>query len=550
MKYLHPFTFLEKMNGGPVDTGDAAAISLLRKKMMAELELTEDKILWIGKQAFSKNDLLKFFDGLQSPLNLQLYQQINNDEVLSTFLETGKQTRPFHDNDWYKDPRFIQFISPYYEPLFTTAILKALKEQDVAVLQRLFANPVLMDSAARNKSDEKISRLLQEEYKALEEAGTRRKSDRACRTDEVTPLLTRQHMQVLNTLPDLFQGHRNDWGLLLIQFALILDFTNESKRALALLREMDMLQVSTHIREERQRHLEQLEDKMQRRKSILGRFFGAGAASPSQRKKRSRDFMIRGAIAVAVVVTIVIGARLEPAYTPRIRVGESKTSVFSGARTSHAMQYLLSQILLENDQRMQQLLTKPALATPVTGTDLYGPEFMLALSMQGTYGNDYMPPPFGRPREWKQEDSSWNDPAHRRSLHIVNRQDVSLITMVQTPDSFYSCYIASFDSAFVPLPLSVSRVYFYVGLGWDAEWKAPYAMDYVPAYRAQGFFLMTAYDALSFLQHSCLQFNLDTTYWQHSNRYIPMEVSLSAKQELQLRQLNNNFNGVDMIPVE
>ncbi|MGF6850294.1 hypothetical protein QFZ51_005529 [Chitinophaga sp. W3I9] len=65
---------------------------------------------------------------------------------------------------------------------------------------------------------------------------------------------------------------------------------------------------------------------------------------------------------------------------------------------------------------------------------------------------------------------------------------------------------------------------------------------------------MPVYDALSFLKTSCLQLNLDSSYWQHSNRYIPVEVFLSEKnqlqQQLQLRQLTNNFNGVDLIPME
>lgn len=550
MKYLHPFTFLEKMNSGPVDTGDAAALSLLRKKMMAELELTAEKILWIEGVAFSKNDLLQFFDGLQSPVTLQYYQQINQDTVLLTFLTTGKLTGLFNDNPLYRDARFITFISPYYEPLFTGAVLQSLQTQDATTLQGLFANPLLIDATARNKSDGKIFRVLQQQYQVVETEAARRKADWHSSWQAAAPYITLQYIHVLNVLPELFQETRNEWGLLLINFAIMLDATGESKKALEILRAVNQLHCGFYVQEVRQKYLQQLEDKAAQHKSLLGRFFRKGDSLPSQRKQRRRDLFIRVGVTVVIVAVIVIGARMEPKYTPTIRVGEKETSILFGARTSRAMQYLLLQILRESDEKMKKLLSKPILKAPVTGTDVYGPDFMRALHMQGDYGKDYVPPPFGRLRRWREEDSAWNDEAHRQSMRIGNRLDVALIAMVQTPDSFYSCYIASFDTAFVPLPLSVSRVYFYAGFGWDPDWVAPYALEYVPGYRARGFFLTTLYDGYAFLENACLQFNLDTAYWQHSNRYIPLEVSVSPEQKLQLRQLNNNFNGVDMIPVE
>lgn len=550
MKYLHPFAFLEKMNDGPVDTGDAAALSLLRKKMMAELELAAEKVLWIDGQPLSKNDLLQFFDALQSPATLPYYQQIDQDTVLLTFLTTGKLTGLFHDNPVYRDPRFINFISSYYEPLFTGAVLQSLKIQDAAMLQLLFANPLLMDVTGRNKSDGKIFRTLQQQYQIVKTASGNWLSDEHCYREAAAPYLTLQYIRVLNALPELFQETRNEWGLLLISFAILLDVRRESNKALEVLRAVNELNCGSYVQEVRQQYLQRQEEKMARRKSLLGRFFSKGDSFPSERKQRRRDLFIRVGVTVVIVAVIVIGARMEPKYTPTIRVGEKAGSILFGARTSRAMQYLLLQILRESDEKMKKLLSKPVLKAPATGTDVYGPDFMQALNMQGDYGKDYVPPPFGRLRQWREEDSTWNDVAHRQSMRIGNRLDVALIAMVQTPDSFYSCYIASFDTAFVPLPLSVSKVYFYAGFGWDPDWVAPYAMEYVPAYRARGFFLTTLYDGYAFLENACLQFNLDTAYWHHSNRYIPLEVSVSPEQKLQLRQLNNNFNGVDMIPVE
>lgn len=554
MKYLNPFAFLEKMNGGPVSTEDAAAVSLLRKKMMAELELSAAKVLRVDTQWFSKNDLLHFFDELQSPARLHFYQQINNDTVLSGFLETGKLAGLFTDNPVYNTPSFLTFIAPFYEPLFTAAVVNSLRQQQASVLQQLYANPLLMDGEHQNRSYDKIFRALQEPYKILEDAEARRRLNPNSRWREAAPYAGLQQVRVLNALPDIFQQFRNDYGILMINFALALDGTRENKKALEILRAVKILKCGAYVSEQTETYFQRLEAKATSRKSLLARFFGDGYRQRKDRRKLLRDTLLKGGIAIAIIAAIGIGAHFEQAYTPRINVRESENSIFMGARTSLTMQYLLSQLLMDTEKRAKKLLNGPKLPAPTTGADLYGPDFMKAVRMQGNYGAGFVRPPFGRAKNWTAEDSSWTDPTHRQSIRVFNRQDGALITMVQTPDSFYSCYIAPFDSAFVPLPLSISRVYFYAGAGWDPEWKAEYAMHYVPSYRAKGFFLMPVYDALNFLKTSCLQLNLDSSYWQHSNRYIPVEVFLSQKdmlqQQLQLRQLTNNFNGVDLIPME
>lgn len=554
MKYLNPFAFLEKMNGGPVPADDAAAVSLLRKKMMAELELSATKVLRIDTQWLSKNDLLHFFDELQSPGRLHFYQQINNDTVLAGFLETGKLAGLFNDNPLYNTPSFLAFIAPFYEPLFTTAVVSSIKQQQAPVLQQLYANPLLMDGEHQHRSYDKIFRALQESYKILEDAEARRRLNPNSRWREAVPYAGLQQVRMLNALPDIFQEFRNNYGILMINFALALDGTGENKKALEILRAVRTLKCGAYVREETERYFQLLEEKAISRKSLLARFFGAEYRQKKDRRKLVRDTLLKGGIAVVIIAAIIIGARFEQAYTPRINVRESEHSIFMGARTSLTMQYLLSQMLMDTEKRAKQLPNSPERPAPATGADVYGADFMKAVRMQGDYGAGFVRPPFGRTRNWTGEDSSWTDAAHRQSMRVFNRQDGALITMVQTPDSFYSCYIAPFDSAFVALPLSISRVYFYAGTGWDPEWKAKYAMHYVPSYRAKGFFLAPVYDALNFLKTSCLQLNLDSSYWQHSNRYIPVEVFLSQKdmpqQQLQLRQLTNNFNGVDLIPME
>lgn len=69
MLYFNPLTFLEKMSDGPVNPEDAVALSRLRKKMMAELELSEDKMLHVNNITFSRHELLLFSISCRHPVS-------------------------------------------------------------------------------------------------------------------------------------------------------------------------------------------------------------------------------------------------------------------------------------------------------------------------------------------------------------------------------------------------------------------------------------------------------------------------------------------------
>ena len=134
MKYLNPITWLEKMNGAPLDMSDNAAVTLLRKKMLAELALSDGQVLQVAGEWLNKNDLLQLFDCVQSPAQFSYYQQIKAEPVLSNFLETGSITGLFTDKPLYKDEGFLAFIAPFYGPLFTAAVLDSLRQREVVTL--------------------------------------------------------------------------------------------------------------------------------------------------------------------------------------------------------------------------------------------------------------------------------------------------------------------------------------------------------------------------------------------------------------------------------
>ncbi|HEY9261604.1 hypothetical protein [Chitinophaga sp.] len=544
MKYRNPLALLEKMNGAAIDATDTAAVSLLRKKILAELELTADKVLVINGEGLSKNDLLLFFDSLKNKTELHFHEEIKSDPVLSEFLVTGSINGLFADKALYKDKSFLSFIAPFYEPLFTTAVLSSLQQQQVETLQYLFANPVLLDGASMKRCYDKIFRLLKQQYTVVEDVRKKLANDYWTRWQQVANYIGPTQVQLLNALPDAFHLQRSDYGILLINFALALHANGHKKEALKILVDLQQLKSISYVQENVEKYIPYVKGEIPNRPQSVKT---ATTVTPFGFRGLTKAGLIQIGLIIIVVMAIVSGvlSDIKPSVDPSII--PVKKNIFSGSRTDRTMSYLLSQLQITPSAPVDSLLKYPAITPPATGDDLYGPAFMQALRKQGAVGRDFIKPRYNSQELVVPEYGDWPDIHHRQSICLYNRQETALIALVQTPDSFYSCYVSAYDSAFLPLPLSLSRVYFCLGDSWNPDLLGYWAMEYVPSYTVKGLFMHPVYNHDVFLHKSAIQFVLDSTYWKTSNRYIPLEISHSDQQQLQLKPLLDNSNGVEMI---
>jgi hypothetical protein len=350
----------------------------------------------------------------------------------------------------------------------------------------------------------------------------------------------RTQIQLLNALPAVFHEFRSNYGVLLINLALPQPVY--SRKALEILYALRDLKTTAYVQE----LVEQYIPRRKRAEQPIYRLIGAFEEMLERRGLR-QVWVLKVAIVPVIVSLIIFGIPSEKKWEAA-RVA-ARTNLFTGSRTYWTMEYLLTELEHASSQKIKERLpSAPVISTPRTGDDLYGPGFMAALRRQGDVGSNFTPPPFnGKERQPDRGYGPHYDPSHRQSLLLYNRIKTPVVALVQTPDSFYSCYIARYDSAFLPLPLSLSRVYFYAGSRWCPEWSADKSMDYVPSYRLKGIFLLPAYHSAGFLRGFALQFNLDSSYWKTSGRYIPVMLSETERQQLQAKFLTGNFNGVEMV---
>ncbi|MGO4288333.1 hypothetical protein [Chitinophaga sp. RAB17] len=543
MKYLNPLTFLTKMNGGPVDLRDNAALSLLRKKMLAEAELSEDKLLKANGQLFSKNDLLQFFDQLQSSQELIYHQQIAADPALLHFLETGEMKGKIADHVLYKDPSFLFFIAPYYEPLFTVAILNSLKNQDVRTMEYLFAGPLLLDGAYTTVSYQRVLRYLgvmDNELKAVvDELNNGGAYIWKYLVRFANPTLIRQ----LNTLPEEFNKWRSDYGISMINLALAV-YMKDFKRGQQVLDLVEQLHTTDHVQERVQvRKKELLDYRKNTLRSrpletwlgpVIGRFWPRWL-----NEKRTALIFLSACFAFAIGADII--SKFTGGRKPRVTHTLNAEDLFTHSRTATQMKLLIAQLEYTlSRKRMEVTVYDTVPVSPHTGDDVYGPGFMTALKGTAYTAPAQVPKPPADSSAINTGD--FTDPLHKQSLRIFNRLEVAMVALLQTPDSFYSCYILPHDSTFLPLQLTANRVYFYAGQHWTMV-KESDTSDVI--YRAKGYFAENYKNANTFLRDGVLSFVLDSAYWQHSNRYIPVEIGADGTN-LFVNLLDNNAEGVDL----
>ncbi|WP_186452585.1 hypothetical protein [Chitinophaga polysaccharea] len=507
MKYLNPIVFLEKMNGAPVAITDTAALSLLRKKMLAEIELSDSRVLNIHGQLFTKNDLLVFFDRLQDSRELSWHQQIAADQHLLHFLETGVLTGAFKT---YSDPNFLAFIVPYYEPLFTTAVIDSLQRRKGMITQQLFANPLLLDGPAQTTCYRQIHRCLKVEEEKLGIVIEKLRAKQTLPHRQFEQFFDPGWIQQLNSLPAEFQVFRSDYGIGLINLALSI-YDTYFKRGIAVLDSLAQLQTSDYVQERGGiRKKELLVWKKQH--PAVGN--GKGIMS-----LYSRLHGKTGGVFIMLVVPLAIILIFNAVLSDRSRNGKGtdEKSYLANSRTAVHMNYLLSQLSNAITGKLVGGVATGKQVVPKTGDDVYGADFMAgirqiphALGIVGTEDSFELQDTL----DANARAADWEFAQH---LRLSNKTPAAVIALVQARDSFYSCFISPGDSVVLTLP-AVSRVFFYAGTQWSSAMQADKPLGDSTAYRTKGFFTKDYHQANELLLQANLTIVLDPQEWRSTSR--------------------------------
>jgi hypothetical protein len=161
MQYSSPFSIF----GIDLNNTESLNPGLLKKKMMAEFELSNAVTINTPAGEFSKHDILELLEQLKDTQTLNYHKEIALDKNLLQFLETEKITGIFANNPIYDNDNFLSFISPYFAYSYCNIVCNHLESLNNSQIN-ISKIPVLILQNQKNELlrpiNRKIASIIQE----------------------------------------------------------------------------------------------------------------------------------------------------------------------------------------------------------------------------------------------------------------------------------------------------------------------------------------------------------------------------------------------------
>jgi hypothetical protein len=200
MQYISPFSLLgidvKEISQNP----NTLNVSVLKKRMLAEFELSKSVTIETPSGELSKNDVLVIFEQLQSPEILNYHLQIAQDAFLLEFLQYNALEGGFTKNPIYSNEEFLVFISPYFANSYCSLVINIL-ETDGASNPHLFKIPLLLSPGEESKLLQPIRRKIYNYIAEIENYGSSLKNKNAAKlTDSIYKIYSFNVIRILNIL--------------------------------------------------------------------------------------------------------------------------------------------------------------------------------------------------------------------------------------------------------------------------------------------------------------------------------------------------------------
>jgi hypothetical protein len=215
MHYVSPF---ESLGMSDFDKIDKSSLNLAKKKMLADIELSNTHTILRGGKEMTKDDIIKTFDGLSNISDWDAHRLIAQDETLLAFLENHSLTEKsaFLKADAYLDESFIEFVSPYFSSSYKKVLLECLKKHNFQLLNKLVnGTPKLMTEWAKEETDAVLESWVNAKQEQIEDITDQVEKGVRFSDKEIEPLYELNLMKCLNVLPKDYTWLRDKYVLVL-----------------------------------------------------------------------------------------------------------------------------------------------------------------------------------------------------------------------------------------------------------------------------------------------------------------------------------------------
>jgi hypothetical protein len=218
-KYISPFRNLGLDLSQEVDK---SALNLAKKRILAELDLSQKATIIRGGIEMSKNDIVQLFDGFNNVESLDFHRQIANNRGLLAFLEKQQldSKNEFVDDLAFASAPFKAFVTPYLTHSCVEYITNCLKKAQSANLH-IFPMALLNQLPVNELETvwQSVESFLKDKRAQADELTARIRSRPRMRLGDADAFRAPQFVACLNWLPDRFQGLRTGYVAALFHLA-------------------------------------------------------------------------------------------------------------------------------------------------------------------------------------------------------------------------------------------------------------------------------------------------------------------------------------------
>ena len=244
MRYVSPFEELGIEIDGNLNKED---LNLAKKRLLAELDLSDAPTILRGSVEMTKNDIITQFDKLGSVKNWDFHRLIAADKALLGFVQhkDWNEQKQLLKEPKYDDAAFIDFVSPYFSESYKYLIIKHLAARSIKNLTAILdITPRLLTDNDHDDVWFSVESFLEGWKDNLNEIAENVRNGQHYTDKELIPYQAKQFIQCLNLLPDDFTWFRDDYATSLFNLSAYSWNKEKHYRAIDIVKNARLLEIS------------------------------------------------------------------------------------------------------------------------------------------------------------------------------------------------------------------------------------------------------------------------------------------------------------------
>lgn len=244
MRYISPFEALGIEIDGNLNKEN---LNLAKKRLLAELDLSDAPTILRGSVEMTKNDIITQFDKLAAVKNWDFHRLIAADKALLGFIENRdwKGQKHLLKEPKYNDAAFIDFVSPYFAESYKLLIIKHLSNRSIKNLAAVLEiTPRLLTENDHDDAWFSVESFLDGWKDNLNDIAENVRNGQQYGDKELIPYQAKQFIQCLNLLPDDFMWFRDDYATSLFNLSAYSWNKEQHYRAIDIVKNARLLNIS------------------------------------------------------------------------------------------------------------------------------------------------------------------------------------------------------------------------------------------------------------------------------------------------------------------